>query len=278
MKNYVAGGCTPPAGVIDREGVRRIQRQLNANGAHLSVDGVWGPKTDAAYQTQNSSSEDELADFMNRMQTLEQPATLSYTPQTAAALKAQLESALRPALDTAIANRKEITKEESAALDADAWSRGMGRSTYVTDAKSRQQQDEADDISRMESDYTATLAQRLMDAVNAEQDRALSVAQYNAEQQNAANKLAFSVAQDTYADYAAQQSGSAKKSTGSSGGKSAASTTPENCRKFLASLTPQERKNIYNGVTEDDRQYRDELIASLGKAGYLAIQQEYPPG
>jgi len=34
----------------DKNAVRALQRQLNAAGANLAVDGVWGPKTQAAYE------------------------------------------------------------------------------------------------------------------------------------------------------------------------------------------------------------------------------------
>lgn len=272
MANYVIGGYTTPAGVTDQEGVRRVQRQLNEGGANLKVDGIWGPKTDAAYRAQQGGT-DTLGQSMQQMISYLQPDTLSYTPQSTEVLKAQLESALRPTVDAAIASRKEATELSAAALDADAWPRGMGRSTYVTDVKSRQQQDEADDIARMEDTYEAELAKRLMDAVNAEQERALSAAQYNAEQQNAAKKLAFSAAHDAYGNAAVQ----AKSGKQSGNGSSVVATSPENCRKFLASLTPEERKNVYDGVTEEDRICRAELIASLGRSGYVAIQEEFPP-
>lgn len=38
--------------------VRRVQCALNAHGAHLSVDGAWGPNTDAAMSDFVSSSFD----------------------------------------------------------------------------------------------------------------------------------------------------------------------------------------------------------------------------
>ena len=88
-------------------------------------------------------------------------------------------------------------------------------------------------------------------------------------------KLAFSSAQDAYREYLNALQAAQKRNGGSSK-EDAISTTEENCRLFLDSLTPEERKNIYNGVTAQDRIYRDELIASLGYAGYVAIQQEFP--
>jgi len=275
MANNSVAGYAPPPGVTDREGVKRLQRQLNAGGAGLAVDGIWGPRTEAAYQARNreDAGESMFGSYMREMESLLGTPALSYTPQSAASLQAQLAGMLRPGVDEAIAERRKATEEYGAALDADAWARGMGRSTYVTDVKNRQMQDEAADIAQLESAYTAALAERLMEAVGAERDRALSAAQYNAEQQAATKKLAFSAAQDAYGEYLSAR-GTAESSGGGTDGAKA--TTEENCRKFLSLLTPQQRKNIYDGATEQDRVYRSELIASLGRSGYVAIQQEYP--
>jgi hypothetical protein len=43
-KKYVLDGYTTPAGVNDREGVSNVQRMLG-----VTADGVWGPKTQQAY-------------------------------------------------------------------------------------------------------------------------------------------------------------------------------------------------------------------------------------
>ncbi len=49
MAGYYLDGYAPPAGVTSREQVKEVQRRLNAAGAGLKEDGVWGPKTQAAY-------------------------------------------------------------------------------------------------------------------------------------------------------------------------------------------------------------------------------------
>lgn len=281
MTGYFIPGYTPPVGVTDGEGVRRLQRQLNAQGASLQVDGVWGPKSQAAYQAQQgpatavSQLTGGLGAFMQGIQSLLQTPALSYTPQSTASLRAQLASSLRPGVDQAIERRKELTEENRAELDADAWARGMGRSTYVTDMKDRQMDAEADDIAQMEAQYSATLAQLLMEAVERERARALEVQMYNANRQAETRQLAFSTAQSAYADYIAQLQAAQKKSGGSAK-EYARITTPENCMRFLAGLTGAQRGNIYKGATAQDRVYRDELIASLGEAGYLQVQTIYP--
>ena len=281
MADYYSNGYMPPPGIVDRESVRQMQRQLNAAGANLVVDGRWGPRTRAAYLSLNGGQNAAaqygagLAEFMEQMQSLLTVPGIAYTPQSEASLRAQLQSALRPQVDAAIAARREAARENAAALDADAWARGMGKSTYLTDMKERQMDDEAEDIARMEQEYSATLVSLLMEAMEGERQRAWEAQRYNMDAMTDTKKLAFSSAQDAYREYLSALQAAQKRNGGSSK-EDAISTTEENCRLFLYSLTPEERKNIYNGVTAQDRIYRDELIASLGYAGYVAIQQEFP--
>lgn len=278
---YYLEGYLPPPGIADRAGVKAAQHQLNAAGAGLAVDGIWGPKTEAAYLRLNGGNSAATQDgaglgrFMEQMQGMLSSPGVNYTPQSEAALRAQLANALRPQVDTAIEARRELTRENTAALDVDAWARGMGKSTYLTDVKERQMDDEADDIARMEQEYSATLASLLMEALQQERARTFEAEMYNADAATKARQLAFSSAQNAYGDYLSNLQAAQNRGGGSS--KDAAiATTEENCRLFLSYLTPEERGNIYKGVTAQDRVYRDELIASLGHAGYVAIQQEFP--
>ncbi len=281
MGKYYLDGYAPPAGVMNQDDVEAIQRQLNAEGARLIVDGVWGPKTEAAYRNLggggNAAAQygQGLGSFMQQIQSVLSPPQVNYIPQSEAALQAQIQSALRPQLDSAIAERKEATKEAAAALDVDARARGMGKSTYLTDMKDRQLDDEADDIAQMKAQYSATVASLLMEAIEAERQRTLEMQMYNANAYANARQFAFSSAQDAYGEYI-QNLQAAQKRGGGSSKEDAIATTEQNCRLFLSYLTPEERGNIYKGVTEQDRVYRDELIASLGYAGYVAIQEEFP--
>lgn len=278
---YYLENYPPPPGITDREGVRAAQRQMNAAGAGLTVDGIWGPKTEAAYLRLNGGNSAAtqysagLGRFMEQLQGMLNSPGISYTPQSESALRAQLANALRPQVDAAIEARREMTRENTAALDVDAWARGMGKSTYLTDVKERQMDDEADDIARMEQEYASTLASLLMDAFQQERQRTLEAEMYNADAATKARQLAFSSAQSAYGDYLGNLQ-AAQNRGGGSAKDAAIATTEENCRLFLSYLTPEERSNIYKGVTAQDRAYRDELIASLGYAGYVAIQQEFP--
>lgn len=286
MASYYVTGYSPPAGVSDSGAVRAIQQQLNASGAGLKEDGIWGPKTQAAYQGQGGPTAavqqltSGMGAFMQGIQSLLSVPKIDYQPQSAPSLQAQLEAGLRPGVDQAIKTRQEQTLKNRAELDADAYARGMGKSTYVTDVKDRQMEYEADDIAAMEGQYSATLAQLLMDAVEKERARALQVQQYNAERQAEVDKLAFSTAQGAYSSYVTSlQQAQEKQTSGTKSAKQAArATSPENCYQYLELLSPKEREAVYAGRTSEDRVVRDELIASLGESGYLRAQGLYPAG
>ena len=62
-------------------------------------------------------------------------------------LKANLEAALRPLYEQSLEQLQQRRRENNAAIDVDAASRGMGNSTWVTDAKLR----------KLNEDYTAVI-------------------------------------------------------------------------------------------------------------------------
>lgn len=87
----------------------------------------------------------------------------AYTPLTMPeqdldSITEQLAQIYRPQVERAIAQRIGATKQQKAAIDVDAASRGMGTSTFVTDAKNRIMNAEAADIAGLESDYASQLA------------------------------------------------------------------------------------------------------------------------
>lgn len=96
----------------------------------------------------------------------------------------QIAAYLRPYTENAIRQRQQQTVANRAAIDVDAASRGMGASTWVTDAKNRQVKAEAADIANLENTYLGNLNQSVFSADQAQRERA-----YNAAAQNAANQL-----------------------------------------------------------------------------------------
>lgn len=90
-------------------------------------------------------------------------------------LKNYLQKIIRPTYDQAIAQRQLQTGQANAAIDTDAGSRGMGTSTWVTDAKMRQRNQEAADVANLNSNYNSTLYDALLNQLNQRDQYRLSL-------------------------------------------------------------------------------------------------------
>lgn len=86
--------------------------------------------------------------------------------RTDSQLQNYLQNMIRPGYDQAIRARQRQTGQATAAIDTDAASRGMGTSTWVTDAKNRQRNSEAADIAQLNSSYNNTLYDALLNQLN----------------------------------------------------------------------------------------------------------------
>jgi hypothetical protein len=80
-------------------------------------------------------------------------------------LRHNIESALRPLYDESIAQLEAQRLAQNAAIDVDAYSRGMGGSTWVTDAKLQALRGINANIASLESDYNTKLYNQLQDAI-----------------------------------------------------------------------------------------------------------------
>lgn len=114
---------------------------------------------------------------------------VAYTPITTENLttdqmREQIASSIRPTVDQSINTLKSNVTAQRASVDADAASRGMGRSTYVSDIKSRLAQSAQQNIASIESNYGATLAQRVAEAWNNQANRKATI-----DSQNESNRL-----------------------------------------------------------------------------------------
>ena len=143
------------------------------------------------------------------------PQKISYTPLDENTLAERISAVLRPVYDKAIAAIFRGNRRQDAELDADAISRGMGSSTFVSDLKRRQDSAAADDARDMEAEYGAKLADQLYKAMEGERDRQLEVDKFNAQQQSAALEQAFAAAKVLYDAYLAAK---AVQQTGGGGG------------------------------------------------------------
>ena len=178
------------------------------------------------------------------------PQQMSYTPLDEKTLADRIGAALRPVYEKAIAAIFRGNKHADAELDADAISRGMGSSTFVSDLKRRQDNAAADDVKELESDYGAKLADQLNKAMEGERDRLLEVEKFNAQQRSLATEQAFSAAKTLYDAYleakAAQEAELAKAGSGGGGGGTAqkAQTSTAEIKTSLAQAVASARGHV----------------------------------
>lgn len=145
------------------------------------------------------------------------PNTIEYQAPTADEIASQISEYLRPAVDQQIRSRREATAQQRAQTDADAASRGILSSTWVTDIKNRLKQSENADIAAAESDYRAQLLQGVYNRQAQEADRANQIAMFNAQMKQQAEADAYKRAGDMYNLYLSNKSRGGSGSSGGSG-------------------------------------------------------------
>lgn len=294
---YYSAGYTPPAAVGSATSVKEYQRMLG-----VAVDGIWGPNTQAAYdryltgQQSNSSAAGGKWDapstgtdlFNSYYQSiLNQIGVPSMTVDVpgAEAVKDQWQAALRPGLEAAISRRKSASQSVQAEMDADAVSRGMGGSSYVSSVKQRESAGAQEDIGEMEAQYGATLAERIAASLQSYEQMRLSAQQYNLQAQQSARQAALGLAGDWYSDYTAQQNAqAAAKSAGSSSGSGSGSSSTARVSSNLSAgdylsyvdnLTESQRRQLFTSSQSYWKVRRDELLAALGSGSYLSLRERY---
>ena len=112
------------------------------------------------------------------------PTEIMLDAKTRESIANDVSAYLRPYYDMAAQERQQTAVQSRAELDADAYSRGMGSSTWLTDKKSRESMAAASDIASINAQYGAALSQGVSEQLGTYEQNKLAVAQ-----QNAANKL-----------------------------------------------------------------------------------------
>lgn len=290
MASYYMNGYTPPAGVNSASAVKEYQRQLG-----VKVDGIWGPDTDAAYKASLASQSDSnfnwgsgttaapgtnqvFDSYYNAIKNSISVPTIKVQTPDRDEVSSMWSQVLRPATDAAIAKRNEAAREDMAELDADAVSRGMGSSSYVTSVKAREMEEAQDDISEMEAQYSAMLAERIYDTLSRYEQMNYSARQYNAEAAAAAEKTALAMASDWYNSYLAQQKATAEKK--SSGGSSSSSSkksglSAADYTEYVRNLTPAQQKLLFTSGEQYWSSRRDEIYSALGSTLYENLKKQY---
>lgn len=281
---------TPPIPVIDPKPPKPQEPEKPSSGGSHSGGGT-SPGTGVSVPDIPS-----LESLFEAMLSHYLPETVEFTPLDEDVLSETIRNWLRPAYEQAIQNRREQTDRINAELDADAWSRGMGQSTYLSDVKERQYRGEQRDVDALESGYASELAGHLYDAMKEQQKMQIDVDRFNAEQINHAREQAMDAAQ---ALYKAFLSGAGGGGGGSHGGGSSNADESEDTEESLLSLllagsenahksdyrtianmvarmAPAERARLYN---RDDPKYlalRSEILWSIGADAFSELMGRYP--
>ncbi len=273
MASYYLSGYAVPEGVSSRADVRDWQNKLG-----VKADGIWGPKTQAAYESYSAANvANKFGEYYGMIMNSLSVPSVSVSVPTKAELKEDISSYLRPSVDLAIEKRRTRGESAKAELDADAVSRGMGSSTYVSSMKEREDNDTEDDVSMMEAQYTATLAERIASALEKYESMSLQAQMQNAQYAYNAQSTALSLASQLYGTYLANSS----KSTGSSGSGSGKSAKKSGMSaldyiSFVSGLNTAERNKLYNSADTDWSAMRTELVDALGNEGYKSLRSAFP--
>lgn len=292
MASYYMDGYAPPQGVNSASKVKEYQRQLG-----VKVDGIWGPDTDAAYRasiasqqsaqntggfTWGDSGRDQTFDgYYNAIKSSLSVPTVTVKTPSKEEVSSMWSSILRPGVDAAIEKRNEAAERDMAELDADAVSRGMGGSSFVTSVKAREMEEAQDDINDMEAQYGAVLAERIYETLSKYDQMNLSVQQYNADAAASAAKTALSMASDWYSQYLSQQAAAAKLQTSGGSGSSGSSSSKksglstEDYTEYVRNLTAAQQKLLFNSDTEYWSSRRDEIYSALGSTLYENLKKQY---
>jgi len=267
------------------------------------VDGIWGPNTQAAYNNYLSSQQNSNNNpwatptssnlFDSYYQTILNQInvpTVSMDIPSADSIRSQWQDALRPSVDAAINRRQTTSQNAKAELDADAVSRGMGSSTYVSSVKERESANAQDDIGEIESIYGANLAERIAASLQSYDQMRLAVQQHNQQAQQSAQQAALSLAGSWYNSYLSQQQSAASSSSksSSSSGNSSSSTAKVSSNlaasdylTYVEKLSSSQREQLFTSSESYWKVRRDssggfhELIAALGSNSYLGLRERY---
>ncbi|HAY19588.1 MAG TPA: hypothetical protein DCY17_01955, partial [Clostridiales bacterium] len=186
-------------------------------------------------------------------------------------------------VDSAIDNRREHGETTLAELDADAYSRGMGGSTYLSGMKRREYDAVAADIAMLEANYNAQLAKYLYEATQELAGIQQSFAEMQLRHRQDMQKLR--------AQQAGRSSGS-EKSSGKSGngngnGKSGSSgdgSYPDGSGKYynyycayLSHLSAQNLDNVFFSNSSEWTAIREQMRQRLGNELYELIMNRFVP-
>lgn len=190
-------------------------------------------------------------------------------------LSETFESIMRPGVNTAIENRYEAGARNMAELEADAYSRGMGSSSFVSSMTAREQDDIQSDIAAIETQYAAAIAEQLYKAMNTYNEMNLQAQMFNAQMRQNARNSAAAHALDMYGGSNFQSGGGGRQGASGLAGDSYSGLSLQDCESYMESLSQSERNSLFAGSTQYWRSRRNEIISSLGAEAYERLKNRY---
>lgn len=250
---------------------------LESGGDSASGTGKGSGSTARSEGTDTKSPTNGIDDYYNKLISTLHGYGISLSLPSLNELREQLEAFLRPAVDAAIEQRQRYGEQTMAELDADAYSRGMGGSSYLSSMKEREYNDIADDIAVMESNYGAEIAKYLYDA-------SMELTRIRTEFE----KMAYQARLDrenALFNARLQTHGSAKGSGSPQNGGSAdaveighedfTSDDYESYRLYLELCEADERQSLFHGTSAYWKQRREAMRAALSSNEYNYLMRLY---
>jgi len=159
-----------------------------------------------------------MASYSSYLKTFYKPdkvAQMDMDTTSDSQLGAQVTKQLKPGLQQNIKSRLQQTKQNASLYDADAASRGMGSSTWLTDVKNRNRNAEASDLSTLRANYNQNLYSNLQSLIQNRNSRNQTADNFNKSALNQAYATAQGLASQ-WAMYDKQN-----ESSGGGGGSNA---------------------------------------------------------
>ena len=186
-------------------------------------------------------------------------------------------------MDSAIDNRREHGETTLAELDADAYSRGMGGSTYLSGMKRREYDAVAADIAMLEANYNAQFAKYLYEATQELAGIQQSFAEMQLRHRQDMQKLRAQQAGRGSGNGKSGGQGGNGKGKGKSG-SSGGGSYPEGSGKYynyycayLSHLSAQNLDNVFFSNSSEWTAIREQMRQRLGNELYELIMNRFVP-
>lgn len=270
------GSDTPKrnAVIIDSSDITPMKAESNAGGGGTA--GI-GHSSSGSSETPANG----IDDYYNKLISTLRGYGISLSLPSLDELREQLEAFLRPAVDSAIEQRQRYGEQAMAELDADAYSRGMGGSSYLSSMKEREHNDIASDIAALESSYGAEIAKYMYDAsmelmrIRSEFEKMeyqsrldRENALFNAKLQNSGRT------QGSSRSSGKSQEGDSETETGAYR-EDFTSDDYESYRLYLEICEDDERQNLFHGTSTYWKQRRAAMQAALSNNEYNHLMRLY---